>query len=315
METKKIIWGTIKVFLALLLTFSVAVVVLVASSTDEPEDPVVAASTDDGPQAPVVTATPISEAEDTTTAYYYDSFVAASNDDPPKDTTITYVYDPVKEEWIKTVSEVPLLQNPDGTYPKPINTLIIRIQQNNPIQEIMITEALVLGSDTIFEIAGHDASDSANTGVLRIGTLSFKKVDAEELDFDDTEAVNISMSNVIAKDNELDVDVDIVNVVAVGRGAPGSLFLGASRADLFRILDISAGLKTTLLPLNEKTVAPSQFGIRVDRIRILGPSNGSGHIERLTVQNTSVFGNIQVRNVKAQDIILQDVSLDDDLAP
>lgn len=234
----------------------------------------------------------------------------------PKDTLITYFYDPLEERWVQNVQSVPIPPEADGSFRQPTNTLIIKVQQNNPIQEIIFTETLVIGgTNPIFEIAGHDTADPANNGVLRIGTLTFRKVDAEELDIDDTEAMRVTMSNVVAKDNELDVEVDIVNVVVVGRGAASSLFLGASRSDLFKLLETAAGLSTTLLPLNEKTVAPSQFGMRVDRIRILGPSSGSGHIERLTVQNTGVFGEIQVRNVKVQDIILQDVSLDDDLTP
>ncbi|MBI4295769.1 MAG: hypothetical protein HY667_01485 [Chloroflexi bacterium] len=239
--------------------------------------------------------------------------VAASKNDEPKETTITYYFDPVKEEWIKTVRSVPLQPNPDGTFPKPTNTLIIRAQQNNPIQEIIIVETVVVGgTDPLLEINGRDTSVPGSTGVLRIGTLTFRKVDAEELDIDDTDAVRITTTNAVAKDNELKIDVNIVNVVVVGRGAASSLFLGASRTDIFKILDLTADTDFTL---NQNIVAPSQIGMRVDRIRILGPDSGTGHIERLTVQNTSVFGEIQVRNVKVQDIILKDVSLDDDLTP
>ncbi|MBI2829859.1 MAG: hypothetical protein HYX81_01725 [Chloroflexi bacterium] len=264
MEGKKIILGTVKVFAAFFLAFTVVV------------------------------------------------GIAASQQDEPKDTTVTYYFDPVKEEWLKTVGEVAVPQNPDGTYRKPTNTLIIRVQQNNPVQEIIIVETVVVGgTDPLLEINGRDTSVPGSTGVLRIGTLTFKKVDAEELDIDDTDAVRITTTNAVAKDNELKIDVDIVNVVVVGRGAASSLFLGATRKEISRIQEILAGD----FVFNHNVVASTQTGMRVDRIRILGPESGTGHIERLTVANTSVFGEIQVRNVKVQDIILQDVSLDDDLAP
>ncbi len=227
--------------------------------------------------------------------------VAASSGQSVIANTTTYYYDVENETWIKDIESVSLPDNPDGSKPKPSNTVIIRLDANNPVKQIVVLDGLVMGgTEPILEIAGHDTGGS---GELNIGTLLLKKVDANRLDFDNTDAVDVQMSNVVAQDNELDMDVDVVNVVRAGRGGPSSLFIGATRSVLYSILDLN------LIPDN--FVPPNETGVRIDRLRILGPSSGDAFVERIVILHSSVFGTINVKDVNIHDIILQDVTLDD----
>ncbi|MBI2852825.1 MAG: hypothetical protein HYX84_06975 [Chloroflexi bacterium] len=224
----------------------------------------------------------------------------------PKAVTTIYNYDAAAERWVKTAYSVPLPLNEDGSKPRSSNTLIINVREDEPIKEILIEETLIIGgNEPLLEIRGHE-DNLTGTGKLKIGELKFIKVDAEELDIDDTKVVRITMQNVVADDNELDIDVDIVNVVRILRGASSVLRLGISRLD--------QAVKNRDAPddlMKEDAIFPRETGMRVDRIRILGPDSGKAFIERLVIRRTGVAGRIEVRDVEIQDLILIDVTLDD----
>ncbi|MBI4283236.1 MAG: hypothetical protein HY663_02060 [Chloroflexi bacterium] len=235
--------------------------------------------------------------------------VAAADPPTVEQVTTTYSYNAKQETWTKDVMSVSLPQDPEGTQPQEGNTVIIRLDQNNPVKQIVILDALVIGgnaSEPRLEIAGHDTGGS---GRINIGTLLFKKVDAEKLKIHDTDAVRLQMQNAVAQDNELDIDVDAVNAVRTGRGGPSSLFIGTTRSDLKEFLTIAGIPDIDSLPDN--LITKGETGVRVDRIRILGPSSGIAFVERILIVHTSVFGQIEVKDIKAQDIILRDVTVDD----
>ncbi len=229
--------------------------------------------------------------------------VVASQNGTPKDITATYQFDPLREKWVKTIESQPVPSDENGPVRKPSNTIVIHVDENNPIKEIVIEEALVIGgTEPILEING--SADAPNTGKISIGKLSFITVDAEELDIN-ADVVRTDISNVVAKDNELDLQLDAVNVVRTSRGAASSLFLGISRTDKLVKLDF---LDPDDLIRGGNL---QKSGLRVDRIRILGPSTGNAFIENLTVTQTGVMGRIEVTKVEVQDLILRNVSLDD----
>jgi hypothetical protein len=223
----------------------------------------------------------------------------------PRNVTVTYNYDPVGERWVKAEESVKVTPNPDGTYPRPSNTIIINVNENNPVKRIIIAEALVInGNEPMFEING--AGDTPlSSGKINFGTVLFDEVDAKQLEVD-ADVVRTSFTNVVAKDNELDLDLDVVNVIRTSRGAASSLFIGISRADLVTDFDT---IDTVDIDLIRSTTR--ETGIRVDRIRILGPSSGTAFIELLIVKRTAVMGKIDIDNVGIQDFILRQVTLDD----
>lgn len=220
--------------------------------------------------------------------------------------TVTYKYNAVAEQWEKAISSVKV-PDPEGVLPKKSNTLIIRVNEDDPVKEIIIFETHVShGNDPIFEINGRDTSDVLSTGKLHIGELILSKVDAKQLEIKDTKVVRQTFTNVVANDNEFDQDIQVENVVVVGRGTGSSLLIGLKRKDM-EFFDLDDFDFSEFMPFKEET------GVRVDRIRILGPSSGFGSIERLMVVRTSVFGKIQIKNTEIQDLILKDVSLDDNV--
>ncbi len=236
------------------------------------------------------------------------AWVTWQKNQAPTDITTTYFFDPIQEKWIKITEYVRLLPNPDGSQRRGHHTVIIRLDEDNPVKTIWIEEALVIGgTEPLLEIDGQP--DPLGSGTIRICNLIFQKVDAEDLEID-ADVVRVTLENVVAKDNELDLDITVVNVITCGRGGASTLFLGVSRRGLIdkiqTLIDVE---ELDLLGIPER-----DMGMRIDRIRILGPDSGTGFIEHLIIRRTSVFGEIRVDNVKIQNLIIKDVTLDDFLS-
>ncbi len=147
---------------------------------------------------------------------------------------------------------------------------------------------------------------SGSSGNIVICNLLLQKVDAEELEIDEAHVARMELINVVADDDELDIDVEVKNAVRCGRGGASVLFLGVGRQELAdKIVDIDEFFDFPQgLPRRET-------GLRVDRIVIVGPSGGDGFIEHLIVRQTSVFGKIEIEDVEIQTLTLKDVTLDD----
>ncbi len=229
------------------------------------------------------------------------------------DNTTIYRYDPVEEQWVKTVLEIVLPENPDGSRPTGHRTIEIHLDEDNPVKTILIEETLIIdesgGTGPLLEIKGHEPSGGGD-GKINIGTLAFVEVDAEELEIT-ADVVRVTLENVVAEDDELDLDLNIVNVVRIGRGAASTLLLGISRDSLLDKLGTTD--EDLDLERRRRGVTRRETGLRVDRIRIIGPDSGTGFVEVLVVLQSSVFGKIEVDDVRIQDLILEQVSLDDSL--
>ncbi|MBI2917274.1 MAG: hypothetical protein HYY01_04695 [Chloroflexi bacterium] len=220
------------------------------------------------------------------------------------DRTTTYKYDPVAERWVRSEETVRLPPNQDGTQPQGSNTIVIELRANDPVKEITIDEALIIGgTQPLLEIAGQ--SGQFGSGKLRICTLTFDTVEAERLDID-ADVVRVKIENVVAEDNELDLDLEVVNVVRCGRGAASVLKLG-----VVHTLDDKDSNNNGNGDGPRVSKRGRETGLRVDRIRILGPQSSVGFVENLTVIRSSVFGRIEVRDVEIQELVLKNVSLDD----
>ncbi|MBI2957524.1 MAG: hypothetical protein HYY32_01655 [Chloroflexi bacterium] len=218
------------------------------------------------------------------------------------DLVTSYQFDPVSEKWVKTENKVPAVPNPDGAKQPKHHTVIINLKANDPVKTIDIRRALVMGGvDPIIEIAGQVSG--VTNGFIAIGNLILDTVDAKELEIKNTEAVDVTMTSVAAKDNELDVDIEAVNVVRVARGGPSVLNIGHSG---------SSGV-TISGDLTVSSVSSSDTGVRVDRIRILGPQGSTGFVENLLISNSSAFGKIKIQFVKVQNLILNEVTLDNNV--
>lgn len=229
---------------------------------------------------------------------------------PATAVTTTYSYDLLREEWVKVVVTRELPPAPNGSLPRGSNTIVIRLKEDEPVKEVLLQEVLIIeGEEPLLEIAGQTDS-SGSQGVIRICLLVIQEVDAEELDIKNTEVVRLQVVNVVAEDDELDIDeIEVVNVIRCARGAASTVSLGVARRDregggLFES-DIDILERAFGVPERRET------GLRADRIRILGPQGRTGFIERLLIRETSVFGRIELRNLKVQDLVLEKVTLED----
>ncbi|MBI4331291.1 MAG: hypothetical protein HY673_08430 [Chloroflexi bacterium] len=231
---------------------------------------------------------------------------------------LTYWYDARNDRWIKEelAVQIPVADRPQPANAPRSNTIIVKIEPENPVKEISIHEAIVMfGSSPQLEINGQREA-FANTK-LHIGTLTFKDVDAAEMEIV-ADVVKVVTENVAAKDNELRLELTAVNVVRAGRGGTSTLHLGNKKAAAGLVLNTEDVLAIT-------TDFPT--GLRTDRISIQGPSASLNNIinppftgpptvafiESITIQRTSVFGKIDVRNVAINNLILRNVFLDDNI--
>jgi hypothetical protein len=218
--------------------------------------------------------------------------------------TSTYRFDPINEEWVKTVETERLPPNADGTQPKGSHTIVIELDDDEPVKGIWIEEVLITGdSGPDLEVRGRHSSTSS--GDIIICNLLMQKVDAEELEIDG-DVARMEILNVVADDDELDLDLEVKNVIRCGRGGASVLFLGLGRRELVdKILDIDEFFDFP------EGLPERETGLRVDKIVIVGPSGGDGFIEHLIIRQTSVFGKIEIEDVEIQHLILKDVTLDD----
>lgn len=232
-----------------------------------------------------------------------------------KATVTSYTYDPVSAQWVKNVEARTQAPEGDGATPVPSNTIEIFLDKDEPVKAIILAEALITrGGQPLLELAGRPDPTTGAKGDIRICTLVLKDVEAESLVVKDTEAVHVDVFDVAAKDNELDVEIEPVNVVRCGRGGTSVISAGIERGDAdIEVVDV--GVESTnnkaLLDILGKD---RNSGIKVDRVRILGPEGKTGFVENIIVLRTSVFGRIEVRDVKVQDIFLNGVSLDDNVS-
>lgn len=223
--------------------------------------------------------------------------------------TTAYSYDPVQDKWVKAVSEVQMPSEPGGPVQQGSNTIEIFLKEDDPVKLIVFAEALITkGNEPLFEIAGRTDPTTGTKGDIRICNLIIKQVDAKKLEVHDTKVVRLDSFDVVAQDNELDLEIEPVNVVRCGRGADSALAFGIDRTDI----DVgNAENGEPVLPLLDILGKDRDSGLRADRVRILGPEGKNGFIENLIILRSSVFGRIEVRDVKVQNVILDSVTLDD----
>jgi hypothetical protein len=191
------------------------------------------------------------------------------------------------------------------------NTVEIFLREDEPVKLFLVAETVVIGgNEPVIEIAGRSDPTTGAKGSLNICNLILREVEADRLDVKETEVVRMDTVNVVAHDNEFDVEVEPANVVRCGRGGTTVLTVGIDRRDL-DIGNLGDDAKSTLEALFEVLGKERDSGARVDRIRVIGPEGKTGFIENLVILRSSAFGKIQVRDVKIQNLVLDTVSLDD----
>jgi hypothetical protein len=183
------------------------------------------------------------------------------------------------------------------------STITVRLLPNEPVKEITAREVLLVGSpvEPTLEIAGRDDPETGATGRIVICKVVLRKVDAREI-----VAVNVDVKILTAADLVAPSGINIVVnpdlVVGCGRGGSAVLALGVERLELGD-LQLETGQGPTHAVATE-----GREGVRLNRLRILGPPGAEGFIETLVLERSGVFGRIELRNLQIKELVVDAVT-------
>jgi hypothetical protein len=180
------------------------------------------------------------------------------------------------------------------------STITVRLLPNEPVREITAREVLLVGStaEPTLEIAGRDDPVTGTAGRIVICKLVLRKVDAVELKAVNTEAKTLDAVDVVAPGGSaIAVNPDLI--VECGRGGAAVLALGVESVELG---DLQPGTG------QGPTQTEGREGVRMNRLRILGPPGAEGFIETLVLERSSVFGRIELRNLQIKELVLDSVT-------
>jgi hypothetical protein len=190
-----------------------------------------------------------------------------------------------------------------GPSPSPSpSTITARLLPNEPVKEIAAREVLLVGSplEPTLEIAGQDDPAAGTTGRIVICKLVVRNVDARELAAVNVEAKFLSAVDTFAA-SPLNVVVNPDLVVDCGRGGIAVLALGVESLEQG---ELQTGQGPTAAVNTE-----GREGVRLNRLRILGPPGAEGFIETLVLERSSVFGRIELRNLQIKELVLDSVTV------
>ena len=188
------------------------------------------------------------------------------------------------------------------------STITVRLLPNEPVKEIAAREVLLVGSplEPTLEIAGQVQVDPVTgataTGRIVICKLVLRKVDARELTADNVEIKIFS---------PVDFFIPILPNVTVnpglevdcGRGGIAVLALGVESHELGDLqAETGQGPKSAVN-------TEGREGVRLNKLRILGPPGADGFIETLVLERSSVFGRIELRNLQIKELVLESVTV------
>jgi hypothetical protein len=137
--------------------------------------------------------------------------------------------------------------------------------------------------------------------------MVIRKVDIEALVVENVQASHVTVVD-FASEHGLDITVNPVNVIRCGRGGVGVLALGTETTedpgllDLFPVADALGAVRVFSTQGKE--------GVRMNQVAILGPDGDDGFIETLILDHSSVFGRVELRNLKIKELIIDSVTVD-----
>jgi len=225
--------------------------------------------------------------------------------DSPQVKTTTVNWDSVNQRWVDT-SSVALLV--DGST-RSSSTLEVKLPPEEAVKQVVVREVQLVNtpSEPTLKIAGRDDLLTSSSGSITICTMIVRKVDIEELIVENVQASHVTVVD-FASEHGLDISVTPVNVIRCGRGGVGVLALGAETTengnllDLFPIADLLGEVRVFRTEGKE--------GVRMNKVEILGPEGHDGFIETLVLDHSSVFGRVELKNLKIKDLIIDSVTVD-----
>lgn len=218
--------------------------------------------------------------------------------------TTAATWDSVNQRWVDSTSVASLVPGSPSS-----NKLVVKLPPNEAVKQVVVREVQLVNSpsEPTLEIAGRDDSVTGSSGSITICTMVIRKVDIEELVVENVQASRVTVVD-FASNNGLDITVNPVNVIRCGRGGVGVLALGAESTE-------NAGLLGQF-PLADALGKVRVFstegkeGVRMNKVAILGPEGDDGFIETLVLDHSSVFGRVELRNLKIKELIIDSVTVD-----
>src|SRR6185369_8790193 len=232
----------------------------------------------------------------------------------PQLKTTTVNWDSVNQRWVDTAKSVQLA---DGGLSSSRSTLEVKLPPDEAVKQVFVSEVQLVNSpsEPTLLIAGRDDSlhplDPLNpfnfhSGKIVICTMVVRKVDIEELIVENVQASRVTVVD-FASEHGLDVEVTPVNVIRCGRGGVGVLALGAETSENGDLVPFGIGVSQDAVRVFN---TEGKEGVRMNQVSILGPEGRDGFIETLVLDHSSVFGRVELKNLKIKELIIESVTVD-----
>jgi hypothetical protein len=224
--------------------------------------------------------------------------------DSPQVKTTAVTWDSANQSWVET-SSLALIIDPST---RSSSTLEVKLPPNEAVKQVIVTEVQLVNSpsEPTLEIAGRDDSLTGSSGSITICTLVVRMVDIEELVVENVQASHVTVVD-FASEHGLDVTLNPVNVIRCGRGGVGVLALGAETSENAALLAFGHGVNQEAVRVFNTA---GKEGVRMNKVRILGPEGDNGFIETLVLDHSSVFGKVELKNLKIKELIIESVTVD-----
>ena len=207
--------------------------------------------------------------------------------------------------WVDT-SSVALIVDPST---RSSSTLEVKLPPNEAVKQVVVREVQLVNSpfEPTLLIAGRDDFLLGSSGSIVICKMVIRKVDIEELVVENVQASHVTAVD-FALGHDAFIEVNPVNVIRCGRGGGGVLALGAETTedpgllDRFPVADALGAVRVFSTSGKE--------GVRMNQVAILGPEGYDGFIETLILDHSSVFGRVELRNLRIKELIIDSVTVD-----
>lgn len=228
--------------------------------------------------------------------------------DSPQAKTTNVTWDSVNQSWVETSSLALIV---DGST-RSSSELKVKLPPNEAVKQVVVTEVQLVNSpsEPTLKIAGRDSLDAngikISSGSITICTMVVRKVDIEELVVENVQASRVTVVD-FASERGLDITVNPVNVIRCGRGGVGVLALGAESSENADLLAVGLGTRPAAVRVFNTA---GKEGVRMNKVEILGPEGDDGFIETLVLDHSSVFGKVELKNLKIKELIIESVTVD-----
>jgi len=224
--------------------------------------------------------------------------------DSPQVKTTTTTWDSPNQRWVDTAKSVQAVTGSSSS-----STLVVELPPEEAVKQVVVREVQLVNSpsEPTLLIAGRDDLVTGSFGSITICRLVIRKVDIEELVVENVQASRVTVVD-FASEHGLDITLNPVNVIRCGRGGVGVLALGAETTESDDLLDP--------FPFRDVLGAVRVFstegkeGVRMNQVAILGPAGFDGFIETLVLDHSSVFGLVELRNLRIKELIIDSVTVD-----